>query len=271
MASDQKRPDELEREFPPRAKRSLGQNFLVDPNFIRKIVAALEPTAGDRIVEIGPGRGALTELLVESGAGVTAIELDRELAPALAERFGASERFRVVEGDALEFDFRALASGAKLKLVANLPYYVSTAILQRLAEQHDAFGSLVLMFQREVVERITARPGTAERGFLTVIAEAHFEIEKLFDVPPQAFRPVPKIWSSVVRLVPRASASDIPSAFRGVASAAFRQPRKTILNNLKAGFADAAAALGSAGIDPRRRAESLTADEWVALARRLDR
>lgn len=259
----------------PFAKKSFGQNFLVDVNYIDKIIGALDLRAGDDVIEIGAGRGALTEKLVESGARVTAIELDRDLIPLLKEKFAENENFSLVEQDALKINFAGLVQNTKTenqkaKLVANLPYYISTAILQKLIEQRDCFSEMVLMFQREVVERITAVPGNKERGFLTVLVEAYVEAEKLFDVPPAAFRPAPKIRSAVVRLTPRENVEiEDEKLFREIVSAAFAQRRKTILNNLKNAPAnlkekigDAENLLNDSRIDARRRAETLTAEEW---------
>lgn len=257
------------------AKKSLGQNFLSDPIYINKIIDAVAPSKTDTIIEIGPGRGALTERLVESGARVIAIELDRDFVPVLREKFAGHENFHVLEEDALQIDFRSLISEdsrpeiPNSKLVANLPYYISTAILQRLAEQRQCFSELVLMFQKEVVDRITAEPGNSHRGFLTVLVEASFETEKLFDVPPEAFRPVPKVWSSVVRLRPKTTEIADLTAFRSIVSVAFAQKRKTILNNLKPHFTNASRSLTDAGIEPSRRAETLTLDEWTSLVAQL--
>lgn len=254
----------------PFAKKSLGQNFLVDQIFIDRIVAAVDPVEGDTIIEIGPGRGAITESLVASGANVLAVELDREFVPQLQSRFESNTNFSITEADATQVDFEQLLSAIlrtphSTKLVANLPYYISTAILQRLAEQRGLFASLVLMFQKEVVDRITARPGNSDRGFLTVLAEAAFETEKLFDVPPQAFRPVPKVTSSVVRLIPKQNSAADEPAFRTLVSQAFLQKRKTILNNLRSAVPDATAILTNANIDAARRAESLSQEEWLRL------
>lgn len=155
-----------------------------------------------------------------------------------------------------------------MKLVANLPYYISTAILQKLVEQRECFSEMILMFQREVVERITARVGNSERGFLTVLTEAYLETEKLFDVPPSAFAPAPKVWSAVVRLRPKANIGiENEARFRKIASAGFRQKRKTILNNLKNEFRNIDQVLDECGIDRQRRAETLTLEEWRCLAR----
>jgi 16S rRNA (adenine1518-N6/adenine1519-N6)-dimethyltransferase len=266
----------------PFAKKSFGQNFLVDKNYIDKIIAALDLRATDDVIEIGAGRGALTERLVETGARVTAIELDRDLIPLLQEKFAENENFSLVEQDALKINFAGLIQKnktredqkAKTKLVANLPYYISTAILQKLIEERDCFSGLILMFQREVVERITAGTGNKERGFLTVLVEAYLKAEKLFDVPPTAFRPAPKIWSAVVRLTPKENAEiENEKLFREIVSAGFAQRRKTILNNLKNAPAnlrekigDAENLLNESGIDAQRRAETLTLEEWKRIS-----
>ena len=248
------------------AKRSLGQNFLVDASVIRKIVDALDPEDGDVVIEIGPGRGALTEMLVERKPEIYAFELDTELARSLKERFRDTPTIHVFEADALEIDFPTIAEGRKLHLVANLPYNVSTAILRRLFASADVFEECVLMFQREVVERIAAKPGSKERGFLSVLTQAYFDVEKLFDVPPSAFRPVPKVWSSVARLTPRRERPFDAKALESIVSSSFALKRKTILNNLKIVLPDAAQILFETGIDPKRRAETLELDEWFRLS-----
>ncbi|HRH43760.1 MAG TPA: 16S rRNA (adenine(1518)-N(6)/adenine(1519)-N(6))-dimethyltransferase RsmA [Pyrinomonadaceae bacterium] len=258
----------------PFAKKSLGQNFLIDQNYIGKIISALNPQPNDTIIEIGPGRGALTEHLVESGSNIVAIELDRNLVPLLQKEFAIYTNFRVFEEDALQIDFSKLritnSESQKFKLVANLPYYISTAILQRLIEQRELFSKFVLMLQREVVDRITAPIGNSERGFLTVLVEAYCEAEKLFDVPPTAFRPTPKVWSSVVKLeVKKTQIIHNEKAFRELLSIGFSQKRKTILNNLKAKFPNAVEALEYSKIGSIRRAETLTLDEWISLASQL--
>jgi 16S rRNA (adenine1518-N6/adenine1519-N6)-dimethyltransferase len=272
-----------------RAKKSLGQNFLVDETYARRVVGALAPRGGETVVEIGPGRGALTGLLLESGAQVVAVEFDRDLASLLRQRFGGRDNFKLVEADALGVDFcSAVEPASSARVVANLPYNISTAILQRLVAQRRCVPEMVLMLQREVVERIAAPPGSHERGYLTVLVEAFFDAAPLFDVPPGAFRPVPKVWSTVARLRVRATerATEEVAAevfdeefFHRVVSAGFAQKRKTILNNLRAApeelraLAERAggpdALLESAGIDPRRRAEALTLAEWAALANAL--
>lgn len=266
----------------PFAKKSFGQNFLVDLNYVEKIINSLNLHSGETIIEIGAGRGALTRKLVERAGKVIAIELDRDLVPILKNEFEDAVNFVLVENDALKVDFDELIekNGIKIKLVANLPYYISTAILQRLIEQRDVFSELVLMLQREVADRITARAGNSERGFLSVLVEAYCETEKLFDVPPQAFRPAPKVWSSVVKLKIKESrpiTSNIreEELFWKIVSAGFRQKRKTIFNNLKnapqnlreeiAKNKTLENVLESAAVEKNRRAESLTLEEWLNL------
>lgn len=258
-----------------RPKKSLGQNFLRDEGVIDRIVAALDLKAEDSVVEIGPGEGALTRKLFETGADVVAIEIDRELVPKLRSQFASGDNFSVIEADVLGINFETEVRGLNprsairiphsMKLVGNLPYYISTAILQKLAVERALFSRIVLMLQREVAQRVTALPGTSERGFLTVITEAAFETKHLFNVPPTAFHPQPKVWSSVVELTPKAKSLADEPQFAKLLSVAFEQKRKTILNNLKHVRSDAAAVLQSANIDSKRRSETLTLDEWFAL------
>ena len=269
----------------PRAKKSLGQNFLVDTQVVERIVREFDPRRDETVIEIGPGRGALTERLIERAGRVVAIEFDRRLAPALGERFAARENFTLVEADALEVDFReVIAPAARARVVANLPYNISTAILQRLIEQRRSLTEMVVMLQREVVARITARAATGERGFLSVLVEAYCESEALFDVAPGSFRPVPKVWSTVARLrvreQPGWQVADEKLLWR-VVSAGFAQRRKTLYNNLRAAPDDvrvrvdrsggAARVLEEALIEPQRRAETLTLNEWAQLTRALEK
>jgi 16S rRNA (adenine1518-N6/adenine1519-N6)-dimethyltransferase len=261
------------------AKKSLGQNFLIDENYIGKIVDSLDLQKDETVIEIGPGRGALTEKLIEKGGNVIAIELDSDLIPVLHEAFGKNEKFRLVESDALKIDFSKFKiqdSKSKNKLVANLPYYISTAILQHLAIYRENFSELVLMLQKEVVERITAEAGNSDRGFLTVLIEAFFQSEKLFDVPPNAFFPAPKVWSAIVRLTPKENSfADLETEklFREIISAGFAQKRKTISNNLKNYLDDkneAEKVLTVCEIEPNRRAETLSIEEWKRIVNILN-
>lgn len=267
-----------------RAKKSLGQNFLADEGFARRIVTALGPRADETVVEIGPGRGALTGLLVGAAGRVLAVEYDRALVSLLRGRFGGRGDFEVIEADALSVEFcEAIRPAENARVVANLPYNISTAILQRLIEQRACVTEMVLMLQREVVERITAPPGGGERGYLSVFVEAFCEAEALFDVPPGAFRPVPKVWSTVarVRVRPRPAfeVGDEKLLWR-VVSAGFAQRRKTIFNNLRSAPGElratveaaggAAAALDAANVEAQRRAETLTLEEWARITRALE-
>ena len=266
------------------AKKSLGQNFLVDEAVVARIVREFEPDGGETVVEIGSGRGALTARLVASVGRLVAVEFDRELIPILRGRFGLHENFKLVVGDALSMDFCAeIAPAARARVVANLPYNISTAILQKLIAQRACLAEFVLMMQREVVERLTAPPGSPERGYLSVLVEYYCESEQLFDVAPDAFRPVPKVWSTVVRLGvrerPAAEVGDETLLWQLV-SAGFAQRRKTILNNLRAApghlrsrvetLGGAVAVLEAAGVGPQRRAETLALAEWARLARSLE-
>lgn len=249
-----------------RAKKSLGQNFLRDEAIIGKIVDVLDLTADDVVIEIGPGQGALTEELLKRAGRVIAVEFDRDMIAVLRERFGRSNNFDLVDADILDVDLAGLAAGNTTKVVGNLPYNISTPILQKLIDCRKLFTLLVLMFQREVVERITALPGGRERGFLSVLVENAFEAERLFDVPPTAFAPVPKVWSSVVRLTPVPSRVRDEFLLRDLVSISFAQKRKTLLNNLKTRLRDAGSVLSDCGIDGGRRAETLALGEWARLA-----
>ena len=261
------------------AKRRFGQNFLVDRNVIDRIVAAVAPRSDETIIEIGPGQGALTARLVEQTGRVIAIEFDRDLLPSLREKFAGRLNLNLIEGDALATDFcAAIRPVRSARVVANLPYNIATAILQRLIEQRECISEMVLMLQREVVDRITAEAGSGERGYLSVLVEAYCEAEQLFDVSPQAFRPAPKVWSTVVSLRVRpgigAEVKDEALLWQ-IVSAGFAQRRKTILNNLRDAPPNiqellkkrggASIVLCDACIPPLRRAETLTLEEWALL------
>ena len=268
----------------PYPSKRLGQHFLRDQRTIQRIIEALNPKASETIIEIGPGTGALTATLVERGSRVVAVEFDNKLAPLLTERFTSAANFKLVMADALTTDFCAeIQPASSARLVANLPYNISTAILQRLIAQRACIEEMVLMLQREVVERVLAPPGTTDRGFISVLVEAYCETEKLFDVAPGAFRPPPKIWSSVMRLKPRphinAEVADEKLLWETV-SAGFAQKRKTILNNLRHSpgrlqetikrNGGASIVLCKAGVDLQRRAETLTVEEWARIVRSME-
>ena len=246
-----------------RARKRFGQNFLADPRYVARIVEAVDPRAGDNIVEIGPGLAALTEGLVMGAGRVTAIEIDRDLAARLREQFTPAHLV-LHEADALEFDLRSL--GTDLRIVGNLPYNISSPLLFRIAGVADIVRDVHVMLQKEVVARMTARPGTADYGRLTVMLHATFRIERLFLVPPGAFRPAPKVESAVARLVPLRDAAPAvadPALFSRVVAAAFMQRRKTLRNALSS-LADASA-FDASGIDPQSRGETLSVDDFVRL------
>jgi len=262
--------------------KRFGQHFLRDKRTIQRIIDALQPRADETIVEIGPGTGALTAQLISQAGRVIAVEFDNKLTPLLTEQFGSSPNFNLIMADALATDFcREILPATSARLVANLPYNISTAILQRLIEQRACLTEMVVMLQREVVERIMAPAGSSERGFLSVLIEAYCETEKLFDVAPGAFRPPPKVWSSVMRLRFRPQIS-IPreDLFWETVSKGFSQKRKTILNNLRQASGElaevlkrnggASIVLCKAGVELQRRAETLTIDEWSRIVRAME-
>ncbi len=264
-----------------RPSKRLGQNFLVDSRFIEGIVDAVGARSDETIIEIGPGKGALTDRLVEQAGQVVGIEFDNRLGPSLAYRLASTKRFKLVPGDALSIDFCVEISPATTsRVVANLPFNISTAILTRLVDQRSCISEMVLMLQREVVDRIAAPPGSGDRGYLSVVVQAYCEVEKLFDVPPTSFRPVPKVWSTVVRLrvrkQPPVEGVD-EEVLWSIVSAGFAQRRKTMLNNLRRApgplqerlkaHGGASIVLCVANVDLHRRAETLTLDEWIRIAR----
>lgn len=270
--------------FTHHPSKRFGQNFLTDPGISNRIVEALDPSADETIIEIGPGRGALTALLLERAGTLVAIEFDQKLIPLLSDKFNSNPNFKLIQDDALVTDFcDAIRPAVQARVVANLPYNVATAILQRLIEQRHCLTELVVMLQKEVVDRITAPPGTAERGYLSVFVQTYCKVEKLFEVAPGSFRPAPKVWSSVIRLTLRPG---LPGVVRNekllwqVVSAGFAQRRKTMLNNLRnapnllqeivKSHGGASIVLCQAEVDLQRRAETLTLDEWTRITRVLE-
>ena len=248
----------------PRPRKRFGQHFLTDRHYLARIVEAIGPRPGDRMVEIGPGTGLLTDELVRRVDHLDVVEIDRDLARALRERYEAA-RVTVHEADALEFDFTALPG--PLRVAGNLPYNVSTPILFRIAEITDHLSDGVFMLQKEVVERMVAEPASPEYGRLSVMLQYRFAMAIALRVPPGAFTPPPKVDSAVVRMKPLGSghlqARD-PSRFAAIVAAAFSQRRKTLRNALRAQADDGTFA--RAGIDPQRRGETLSVAEFVRLA-----
>lgn len=261
-----------------RAKKSLGQNFLVDPSVSSRIVDAAAVRAGDTVIEIGPGRGALTEGLRGRGERLVLVEKDDALAASLAYRYSTFSDVAVLNADALQLQPSDVPFPGPYRVVANLPYNVGGRITMHLLEDWPGHvRSMTLMFQREVANRITASPGSKAYGSLTVLVQSMAETWSLFGVPPGAFRPVPKVQSSVVRIQPRAEAlwAGLDYGwFRRVVKAGFSARRKTIVNALQGGLGsdradEIAAALEAAGIRPGLRPDALPVAAWIELARNI--
>ena len=247
-------------------RKRFGQNFLTDAAVIAAIVAAIAPKPGETLVEIGPGLGALTRSLIAAAGRLHAIEIDRDLAQGLRHAFDSC--LTVHEGDVLDFDFAPL--GSDLRVVGNLPYNISTPLLFHLADFAFSLRDIHVMLQKEVVERMVARPGASDYSRLSVMLQYRFAIEKLFEVPAAAFHPVPQVDSAVARLAPLRpqplTARDERALERVVASA-FSQRRKTLRNSLRSLIDEPAFA--ALGIDAGARAQELTVAQFVALADHL--
>ncbi len=251
-----------------RPRKRFGQHFLHDHNILAKIVHAIAPAPDDELVEIGPGRGALTLQLIPHCNHLTAIELDRDLADYLTRHERLRERLRLINTDALKFDFGALGDASRaLRIVGNLPYNISTPLLFHLLKNVSRIRDMHFLLQKEVVDRLVAAPGGKDYGRLSVMIQYHCRAERLFDVPPGAFSPPPRVDSSVVRLTPheqpRVIATD-PGHFEKVVRQAFSQRRKTLRKSLK-GFVGEAQ-FERAGIAPALRPEQLSVADFVALS-----
>ncbi|MCP5161372.1 MAG: 16S rRNA (adenine(1518)-N(6)/adenine(1519)-N(6))-dimethyltransferase RsmA [Hahellaceae bacterium] len=251
------------------ARKRFGQNFLQDHGIIDKIVRGIAPKAGDNLVEIGPGLGALTEVLLEEGDGhLNVVELDRDLIPGLRVKFFNYPGFTIHEADALKFDFNTLATPERpLRLVGNLPYNISTPLIFHLLEHTRNIKDMHFMLQKEVVERLGAHPGDSNYGRLSIMAQYYCRVQPLFIVPPHAFKPQPKVDSAIVRLSPHAQ---LPWPTKDtywlerVVKTAFAQRRKTLRNAL--GTLLDAQSLKQLDVDPVRRPETLSLQEYVRLA-----
>lgn len=248
-------------------RKRFGQHFLRDPDIIAAIVRGIRPQPGDHMVEIGPGLGALTRPLLDHLPHLHVVELDRDIIARLQRDYPAG-RLTIHAGDALAFDFGSL--GDNLRIVGNLPYNISTPLLFHLAGFAAHITDMHFMLQKEVVARMTAAPGGGDYGRLSVMLQYRFEMEALFDVPPDAFDPPPRVDSAIVRMLPRPASAmaalDI-GLLEKVAAAAFGQRRKTLRNTL-AGLLDAAA-FEQLGIDPQRRAETIAVEDFVRIANHL--
>ncbi len=251
-------------------KKRLGQHFLHDRGIISNIVLAVDPKPGDRLVEIGPGQGAITFPLLERHGELTVIEFDRDLIEPLTHAAQGRGELQVIHRDVLQVDFTALAAGGMIRLVGNLPYNLSSPILFHALDHAAVVRDMHFMLQKEVVDRMAAGPGSKVYGRLGVMLQAYCRVTPLFDVPPGAFRPPPKVDSAVVRLVPRPAqevAVEDGAMFSRVVRDAFGQRRKTLRNALS-NIADADA-IAAGGVDPTLRAEQVPVDAFVALANTL--
>lgn len=273
--------------LPARKKPKLGQNFLASPGAAAKIVEALGDIAQALVVEIGPGRGALTEILARRAGRLIAVELDRMLATQLRYTYSREPHVEIIEADVLKLDFRTVLNRtigplndlrplkpSRARVVGNLPYYITSDILLRLFEFHEQFDTIVIMVQREVADRIAANPGSRDYGLLSATAQLYTKVEKLFTLPPGAFAPPPKVHSTVLRLTVETRFDELqvkPSEFIEFLKLAFAMKRKTLLNNLRGRYAEERirAALGEANVRRDIRAEALPLEKTAEVFRRL--
>lgn len=250
-----------------RARKRFGQNFLTDQSVIERIMHAIGPAAGQLIVEIGPGQAALSGYLAASGAELHLLEIDRELAASLQERFRRVSNVRVHCVDALHTDLSKVADDRRFRLVGNLPYNISTPLLFHVLEWRGLIADMHFMLQQEVVDRLASSPGSKAWGRLALMCQLHCAVTPLFTVPPQAFRPQPKVHSALVRLVPHPRPPvriDDMARFESLISRAFSMRRKTLRNALRGLIS--ADSMAAAGIDPGLRPEALGLGEFAALA-----
>ena len=251
-----------------KARKRFGQNFLKDEYWIGRIAQAVDPQPGQAIVEIGPGQAALTRELIAGARHVRAVEIDRDLAGWLKTQF-TEEELTLIEADALTLDWKTTAGNDRLRVVGNLPYNISSPLLFHLMEAADHIVDQHFMLQREVVDRMTAEPGSKTYGRLSVMLQWRYKMHKLFDVPPGAFTPAPKVVSSVVRMVPKKKV-DVPQCdfalFSSVVANAFAQRRKTLRNALSVLLTEDD--ISVAGINPQERAEKLPLEAFIALTER---
>ncbi len=259
-----------------KARKRFGQNFLHDQNIIERIISNINPASDQHLVEIGPGKGALTEWLVQKAGRLDVIELDRDLIPLLEQKFSSFAHFKIHNADALKFDFSTLSESAdeRLRLVGNLPYNISTPLIFHLLDNIALIQDMHFMLQKEVVERLTASAGCKAYGRLSILVQYLCTAQLLFIVPPGAFTPQPKVDSAIVQLTPRRHFDAVPRLQFGsvddlafIARKAFAQRRKTLRNNLKKILS--AEQISACGIDPGRRAETLTISEFVVLTDQL--
>ena len=257
-------------EMKHRARKRFGQNFLHDQKVIDRIIRCIAPKPSDILIEIGPGQAALTRPLLESGAELHLIEIDRDLVTRLKDQFSDSPNITIHSLDALQADFSEITGGRPFRLIGNLPYNISTPLIFHVLQWQEQIIDMHFMLQKEVVDRMAAAPGSRTYGRLSVMTQFRCNVSPLFDVPPESFSPVPKVTSSIVSLqplkVPPADAGRYENLERLV-SAAFSQRRKTLRNSL--GTLLDTEQIIAAGIDPGQRAEQLSLSQFAALARSL--
>jgi 16S rRNA (adenine1518-N6/adenine1519-N6)-dimethyltransferase len=253
-----------------RARKRFGQNFLHDKNIIHRIVVCIRPRVGDVLLEIGPGQGAITEELLASGCTLNAVELDRDLVALLQQRFHDRPNFHLRSGDALALQLADIAPGSRLRVVGNLPYNISTPLMFHLLQQREHIVDMHFMLQKEVVERLAAAPNSRDYGRLSIMTQYFCRVESLFEVPPGAFTPRPKVQSAIVRLTPHATLPhpvNSVTALQNVVRTAFNQRRKTLRNAVQSLLT--AQQLQDLGIDPGARPETLPLSAFVAMANAL--
>ncbi len=253
-------------------RKRFGQNFLVDRNVIEKIVRAFNPHAGEHIVEIGPGKGALTTPLLTIAKHLYVIELDRDLLPSLENQCRDIGKLKIYQSDVLKFDFNQIETPPhQLRIIGNLPYNISTPLLFHLLKYIDCIKDMHFMLQKEVVDRLAAKPGTAEYGRLSVMIQFHCNVEPLFSVGPRSFQPPPKVESTVARFIPLKQEHRPPvnqAQFANIVKQAFSHRRKTLRNNLKTLLREEQ--ILNCEIDPNIRAEYLDINAFIRLANALD-
>lgn len=255
------------------AKKRFGQNFLVDGNIINRIIRAVNPQAGEHLVEVGPGLGALTTQLVDKSCQLDVVEIDRDLAAKLREQYADTSDFQLHLIDALKVDYGAFAKGGQpLRIIGNLPYNISTPLLFHLLSYKSCIHDMHFMLQKEVVDRLASPEGQKTYGRLSVMVQYHCHVEPLFVVPPSAFRPAPKVDSAIVRLRPRDRTTPVsdPAFFAQMINACFQQRRKTLRNGLKLILKELPTDC-LADIDMGRRPETFSVEEFIQLANQLSK
>ena len=252
----------------PQARKRFGQHFLHDNNIIDRIILAIDPRENDRLLEIGPGRGALTFPLLEKCKRLTAVELDRDLVPLLLRKVKDNEQLEVINADILKFDLGNLGGSEPLRIVGNLPYNISTPLMFHLLDSISLIQDMHFMVQKEVAQRIVAEPNNRDYGRLSVMIQYHCQCQYLFDVAPESFTPPPRVDSAIIRMKhypePAATVDDF-QLFSKIVQTAFNQRRKTIANSLKSIIT--AETIEIAGIDRRMRAENLSLQDYIGLTR----